>query len=114
MNSVRRVYDHDFADVVLGAAAPVVVGFCAGSSVVCDLLEPVLDELAASSPGLQVALVDVDLAPGAAAAHQVSSVPAVLAFASGRQLFALPGTPALQTIQRILELALDRPQEVAE
>ena len=114
MNAVRRVHDHDFADVVLGAATPVVVGFCAGSSVACQALEPVLDELATGSPGLGVALVDVDDAPQTAAAHRVTTVPTVLAFSRGRLLLALPGTPSKDTILRMVELALPRTPEVAE
>ena len=108
MNPVRRVHDHDFADVVLGAATPVVVGFCAGSSSTCEALEQVLDELAASSAGLAVALVDVDRSPQTATTHRVSSVPTVLAFSGGRLLLALPGTPTKDTMLRILELTVPR------
>lgn len=114
MNPVRRVHDHDFADVVLGAATPVVVGFCAGSSAACDLLEPVLDELAAAAPGLGVALVDIDVSPRTAAAHRVTSVPTVLAFNAGQLLLALPGTPSQNTILSMVALALPRTPEVVE
>lgn len=111
MNGVRRVHEHDFADIVLGAAMPVVVGFGATSSPACAPLEPALDELAAAAAWLAVALLDIDAAPGIAAAHQVASVPSVLAFSGGRLLLALPGTPTSQTILRMLELALPQPYE---
>jgi thioredoxin 1 len=114
MSFVRRVGDHDFADVVLGAATPVVVGFGAASSPACATLEPALDELAAGAAWLAVALLDVDAAPGIAAAHQVASIPSVLAFSGGRLLVAIPGTPTTQTILRMLELALPRPCEESQ
>ncbi|RYI98804.1 MAG: hypothetical protein EON52_27380, partial [Actinomycetales bacterium] len=114
VNSVRRVHDHDFADVVLGAATPVVVGFCAGSSAACDDLEPMLDELAAATPGLAVALLDVDQSPRTAVTRWDAAVPTVLAFSGGQLLLALPGTPSTNTILSMVALALPRTPEVAE
>lgn len=106
MNLVRPVHDHDFADVVLGSAIPVVVGFTASWPGGDDALDPMLDELAAGNDRVGVVRLDVDAAPRTASAYGITTVPSVLVFNRGQMVLALPGIPTPLTILSMLRVAL--------
>ena len=110
MSPVRSVHDHDFSDVVLGSAVPVVVGFCASDRpTACDPLVSVLDSLAAGGHRIGVARVDVDQAPLTSAAYGASTVPSVVVFDGGAMALALPGVPSLELVLHMLGPMVDRP-----
>lgn len=106
MSAVRSVHDHDFSDVVLGSAIPVVVGLCVGWSVACEPLGSVLDELATGADWLGVVRLDIDEAPRTAAAYRMGSTPSVLVFSGGSLVLALPGIPSTTTILSMLQVVL--------
>lgn len=107
MNMVRSVHDHDFAELVLGSAVPVVVGFFAvDRSDLCEPLVGVLDELAASGDGLGVVRVDVDEARRTSTAYGIDVVPSVVIFNAGTMLLAVPGVPSCDTVLHMLRAAL--------
>lgn len=106
MSVVRRVLDRDFADVVLGSAIPVVVGFSASWSAACAPLIAVLDELAVDATSPSVVRVDIDAAPRTAAAYGISSVPSVLVFNAGALVLALPGAPTSAAIKSMVHVAV--------
>lgn len=114
MNVVRKVHDGDFADVVLGSAVPVVVGFCADDrSPASEPLTVVLDEIAAAGSDLGVVRVDVDSAPRMSTAYGISVVPSVVVFSGGTMLLALPGVPSRDTILHMLRVAAAAPPTTA-
>lgn len=110
MTVVRTARDHDFGDVVLGAAVPVVVGFCTTvRSTPREPLVDVLEELAAIGDDIGVVRVDVGEAPLTAAVYGISVVPSVVVFNGGTMLLALPGVPGRDTILHLLRAALPAP-----
>jgi len=107
VNVVRPAHDEDFADVVLGSAVPVVVGFCAADRpAACEPLISVLEELAAAADDIGVVRVDVDDAPTTSAAYGISVVPSIVVFNAGTMVLALPGTPSRETVQHLLRVAV--------
>ena len=69
---------------VLRCAQPVLVGFLAGWSKPCLLVEPVLDEVAAACNGnAKIFKVNVDDNPDLGTIHSIQSVPTLIYFFDG-------------------------------
>ena len=78
-----EVTDASFAEVVLGAARPVVVDFWAPWCGPCAAVGRVLEELEAEHPGVGFVTMNIDEHPQAAFDHGVLSLPTVILFADG-------------------------------
>ncbi|WP_205471858.1 co-chaperone YbbN [Nocardioides sp. SYSU D00038] len=101
MTLVHRVRDHDFSDVVLGAARPVLVGFHADWSRPCRQVGAVLDELAVELPWLGFVRLDVDTDPLTPATYDVTGLPSLLAFDRGEVVLSVIGTRPKQTLREL-------------
>lgn len=76
--------DSRFTFDVLRQNVPVLVDFHAPWCRTCQLLEPVLDDLAPTwSDRLRIVSLDVERHPGAAARHHVQSIPTLVLFDHG-------------------------------
>ena len=80
---MREVTDETFEAEVLQAAHPVVVDFTAPWCGPCKAIEPALEELAASAPGVEFVKLDIDANPRTADRFGVLSLPTVTLFAGG-------------------------------
>jgi len=80
---LRHLDESNFSAVVEQLDKPVVVDFWATWCGPCQMLTPVLEEIAATRDDLIVAKVDVDQSPALAAKYGIDSIPAVLLFRSG-------------------------------
>ena len=73
-----------FETEVLRCAQPVLVGFLAGWSKPCLLIEPVLDEVAAACDGnARIFKVNVDDNPDLGTIYSVQSIPMLIFFLNG-------------------------------
>ena len=59
--AIREITSEDFEEVVLKAGKPVLVDFNAAWCGPCRMLKPVLDEVAAERPDVDIVGIDVDI-----------------------------------------------------
>ena len=93
MAEVIKVTDEDFEDKVKGSAIPVLVDFYGTFCAPCQLVKPILEELAAEYEGkLTVVEAEVSEAPAAAAAFDVLGVPTLVLVVGGEAKDTLTGS----------------------
>ena len=83
-NQVQEINEHEFEAQVLRSTQPVLVGFLTGWSKPCQLIEPVLDEVAGACNGnANIFKVNVDDNPDLGAIYAVQSIPTLIYFFNG-------------------------------
>jgi thioredoxin 1 len=83
-NQVQEINELEFEAQVLHSTQPVLVGFLAGWSKPCRLIEPVLDSVTQTCHGnARVLKVNVDDNPDLGASYQIQSVPTLIYFFNG-------------------------------
>ena len=92
--------EDNFKELVLESSEPVLVDFWATWGAPCQMLAPVLEELAAQ---VKVVKVDVDENPQLAMAFQVSSIPTVISFRDGKALKKYVGVVPGETLLALLQ-----------
>jgi thioredoxin 1 len=81
---VQEINESEFEAQVLRSAQPVLVGFLTGWSKPCQMLAPVLNEVAEACNGTaKVFKVDVDDNPDLGTSYGIQSVPALIYFVNG-------------------------------
>ena len=81
---VQEINESEFEAQVLRAAQPVLVGFLTGWSKPCQLIEPVLDEVAKACNGsAKICKVNVDDNPDLGTIYAVQSIPMLVFFFNG-------------------------------
>jgi len=80
----KEINEPEFEAQVLRATPPVLVGFLTGWSKPCQLIEPVLDEVAEACNGkAKIFKVNVDDNPDLGTLYGIQSVPALIYFVNG-------------------------------
>lgn len=83
-NEVQEINEPEFGVEVLRSTQPALVGFLAGWSKPCQLLEPVLEEVAEACNGqAKVFKVNVDDNPDLGNFFGIQSVPTLIYFVNG-------------------------------
>ena len=92
-----------FADILKGDT-PVLVDFTATWCGPCKMMKPVLEELhRRKGDRLRILKIDIDQSPAAARAYQVQSVPTLLLFQQGRQLWRQSGVIQAASLEKIVD-----------
>jgi thioredoxin 1 len=92
-----------FGEIINGST-PVLVDFTAAWCGPCKMMKPVLEELQQrKGDQLRILKVDIDKSPAAANAFNVQSVPTLLLFQHGRQLWRQSGVVQAGPLERIIE-----------
>jgi len=107
MSNVAAVNDQTFNQEVVSSATPVLVDFHATWCGPCQVLAPVVDQIAQELSGkLKVVKVDIDEAQDAAANNGVTAVPTLLVFKGGKEIYrrqgAAPKRVLMEELQKIL------------
>jgi thioredoxin 1 len=98
-NQVREINETDFETEVLRSELPVLVGFLAGWSQPCRLVEPVLDEVAEACHGrARVLKLNVDDNPDLGNWYGIQSVPTLTFFVNGAVRGQIVGMASLKAI----------------
>jgi thioredoxin 1 len=101
---VQEINQSEFEAVVLRSAVPVLVGFLAGWSQPCRLVEPVLEEVAKTCNGrARVLKVNVDDNPDLGTWYGIQSVPTLSYFVNGTVHAKIVGTASPKAILAKLE-----------
>ena len=83
-NQVQEINEPEFEVQVLRSTQPVLVGFLTGWSKPCQLIEPVLDEVAGACNGnAKIFKVNVDDNPDLGTLYGVQSIPMLIFFFNG-------------------------------
>ncbi|MFN8291807.1 MAG: thioredoxin [Chitinophagaceae bacterium] len=92
-----------FGELINGEV-PVLVDFTATWCGPCRVMKPVLDELHQRKGNkLRIIKIDIDQSPAAAHAFQVQSVPTLLLFQKGKQLWRQSGVIQAASLERIID-----------
>jgi thioredoxin 1 len=93
------VSETNFADEVLRSKAPVLAAFLAPWSRPCQVIWPVLGEVARACGGqVKFVLIDADDHPGLGLEYDVQSIPALLFFVAGNPRDRIVGTASAEAI----------------
>jgi len=92
-----------FADLV-NRDSPTFVDFSAEWCGPCKMMTPILEELKSKvGDRVHIIKIDIDKNPQAAAVYQVSSVPTLMLFKSGKVLWRQSGVVPTEQLKRIIE-----------
>lgn len=88
----------NFQSEVMEASVPVLVDFWAAWCGPCQMLSPVVEEIASSHPEIKVGKVNVDEQPQLAQTFSVSAIPTLLVFKHGQLVQQFVGVQLKSTI----------------
>lgn len=106
MAKTLKITTDNFQREILESEQPVLLDFSAEWCGPCQVLSPIIDELAQENgASAKVAKLNIDTSPALAAAYGVQSVPTVLIFKDGQVAQRFVGLQPKRTLQAALSSA---------
>jgi thioredoxin 1 len=107
MSQPVPITDSNFDRTVLKADKPVLVDFWATWCKPCQMVAPIVEELAKEYDGrVKFVKLDVDQNPKTATKYKVMSIPTLLVFKKGQPVSHLVGFRPKNELKRVLDAAL--------
>ena len=107
MSELITIDDSNFDQTVLQSDKPVLVDFWAPWCRPCQMIAPILDELAKDYSGkISIARMDVDQNPKTAVRYNIMSIPTLLLFKNGEPISHLVGLRPKEEMKRSMDEAL--------
>lgn len=100
----NKITKLNFQTEVLEAEQPVLIDFFANWCAPCQMLSPVIDEIASEHPSVKVCKVDIDQEMELAASFQVMSIPTLVVMKHGKLLQRAVGVQPKKEIMNMLEM----------
>ena len=100
---VHNITHDNFQEEVLASQQPVLLDFWAPWCGPCNLLSPVLEELAAERPDLKVCKVNVDAERELASQYKVYRIPTLLVMSQGLEEDRIIGARSKQELLEFFE-----------
>lgn len=101
--SVINVNEQNFEQEVLSAEQLVMVDFWAPWCGPCQMLGPIIEEVAKENTQIKVAKLNVDEAISIAQKYGVASIPTVLVFKNGQEVNRSMGFVPKESIVKLIE-----------
>ncbi|NED98690.1 thioredoxin [Phytoactinopolyspora halotolerans] len=98
MGTIQHVTDADFEEKVLKSEKPVLVDFWAEWCRPCQMIAPVLEEIANSQDKLEIVKLNIDENPATAASNRVTSIPALHVYSGGEVVKQIIGAKPKQLL----------------
>ena len=106
-----EIGEANFKPEMLKSERPVLVAFLAFWSRPCQILRPVLDEVAVACAGsvkvIKVNADECDINPGPSVDYEIRSLPTLLYFVDGKERARLVGTASKETLLAKLKSLTD-------
>lgn len=81
---ITMINDDTFEAEVLKSEEPVLVDFFADWCGPCQMLAPVIEEIAEEADGCKICKLNVDQSPNTAVSYRVASIPTLIVFKNGQ------------------------------
>ena len=108
MSKPVLVDDSNFDQMVLKSKKPVLVDLWATRCKPCQMIAPILDELAEEYNGrINFVKIDVDQSPKTATKYGIMSIPALIIFKKGEPVSNIVGFRPKEELKKSLDAALD-------
>lgn len=101
--SVLNITKENFDGEVLNSSQPVLVDFWAPWCGPCRMVGPVIDQIAAETPGVKVGKINVDEQGELAAKFNVMSIPTIIVFRDGKVASQTVGLRSKEDILAMLD-----------
>jgi len=96
---IIKIDEKDFKVEVIESNRPIWVAFLAPWSRPCQVIRPVLDDVAEACAGaVRVFTVDADDNPGLGMTYEIHSIPTLLCFVEGNERARIVGTASKEAI----------------
>ena len=100
--AVINITKDNFQQEVVAASQTVLVDFWATWCGPCQMMGPILDELATKHPEIKVGKINVDEQPELATQFQIDASPALIVFKGGKAAAQTVGLQPIENLEQLL------------
>lgn len=100
--AVINITKDNFQQEVQAASQTVLVDFWATWCGPCQMMGPILEELATKHPEIKVGKINVDEQPELAMQFQIDAIPALMAFKGGKAVAQTVGLQPVENLEQLL------------
>lgn len=100
--AVINITKDNFQQEVVSASQTVLVDFWATWCGPCQMMGPILEELATKHPEIKVGKINVDEQPELATQFQIDAIPALMVFKDGKAAAQTVGLQPIENLEQLL------------